>query len=387
MACAKAKCPGPVSISRRALTASSRPSTTASGVAGFGHLHQHPHAEVEAAQCGDGEHLIGGRGQARQAAADDIEDALGQVDIVERTTDRPAAGDLHDDVALHEVSQHLVGEERIARGPLDEGGREGPALIIELITRRGRHQVLDALLIKPAQRQTLNAHRAMDVGEEPAERVRAVDLGISVGAEHAETVVRLCGEQMTQQRDGRRCCPVEIVQHQHHRPVLRSPVQQIGHRVEQPGLLERRLGPNGFGGLDGRHEPADLATVSGHMGLHDCGVETVEPPTQGLGERLVGHGEVFLAATEQHQRALLMGSTSQRRHQTGLAHPRLTGDEYPPTLAGARRLERGAKHLELRVPTDHQLGRRRGQRHREEALAGRRCRRESCTPPPAPRCP
>ena len=81
-----------------------------------------------------------------------------------------------------------------------------------------------------------------------------------------------------------------------------------------------------------------------HVGRHHLGVEAGQPRPQGLGEGLVGHRQVFLAATEQHQRAFVVGAASQRRHQAGLAHSRLTGDEHGATLARARRLERGAQH-------------------------------------------
>ena len=67
------------------------------GGAGVGHLAQHPHAELEPAQRGDGQGLVGRRRQARQAPTHDIEHALGQVDVVERAADassvrRPAPG-------------------------------------------------------------------------------------------------------------------------------------------------------------------------------------------------------------------------------------------------------------------------------------------------------
>ena len=127
-------------------------------------------------------------------------------------------------------------------------------------------------------------------------------------------------------------------------------LQQIGHRVEEPGLLQRGLGPDGLGRVDGRDQAPDLATVFRHMGRHHLGVEAGQPRPQGLGEGLVGHRQVFLAATEEHQRTLVMGAAGQRRHQAGLAHPRFTGDEHRATLTRARRLERDAQHVELRRP-------------------------------------
>ena len=113
-------------------------------------------------------------------------------------------------------------------------------------------------------------------------------------------------------------------------------MQQIRHRVEEPGLLERGLGPDGLVRLDGRDQAPDLATVLRHMGRHHLGIEAGQPRPQGLGEGLVGHRQVFLAATEEHERTLVVGAASQRRHQAGLAHPRFTGDEHRPTLTCAR---------------------------------------------------
>ena len=53
-------------------------------------------------------------------------------------------------------------------------------------------------------------------------------------------------------------------------------------------------------------------------------------PTRPVGpRRRVGRPPpVFLAATEEHERALVMARRATRRHQAGLAHPRLSGDEH-----------------------------------------------------------
>ena len=92
------------------------------------------------------------------------------------------------------------------------------------------------------------------------------------------------------------------------------------------------------------------------------------PRSQRLGEGLVRHGQVLLAATEEHQRTLLVGPAGERRHQAGLAHARLAADEHRPSLARARRLERGAQPVELGAPADHPFRWGRRQRNRQRRL-------------------
>ncbi len=141
---------------------------------------------------------------------------------------------------------------------------------------------------------------------------------------------------------------MQIVEDQHHRSVLRGAVQQIRDRVEEPCLLEPRLGPDRIGRLDDRDEASDLAAVFGHMRVDNVGVETGQGRAQGFGEGLVGHCEVFLAATEQNERALVVRAPSRRRHQAGLAHARFTGDEHSAARTRGRRVARDTQDVELR---------------------------------------
>ena len=284
------------------------------------------------------------------------------------------------------MPQHLIGEERIAGRAHRDGGGERPTVVVELVAGHRGQQVLDTLAVEAAQREALDAVGAVDVGQQPTDRMGAVDLGVAVGAEHTQAAFGIGAEQMAQQGDGRRRGPVQIVEHEHHRSDLGGAPQQIRHRVEEPGLLERRRGPDGFVRLDGRDEAPDLATVLRHMGRHHVGVETGQPRPQGLGEGLVRDREVFRTATVEHQRALVVGATGHRRDQAGLAHPRFTGDEHGATLTRARRLERRAQHVELLAPTDHQLPRRLRQRRRQGPPAGPH-RRGCCTRPRGRRCP
>ena len=52
------------------------------------------------------------------------------------------------------MSQHLIGEERVAGGPLRNGGGQGPTPVLELTTRSRRQQFLDIRTVETAQRQS-----------------------------------------------------------------------------------------------------------------------------------------------------------------------------------------------------------------------------------------
>ena len=134
------------------------------GTARVRHGGQHSHAELQPAQRGDGQGLVGFGRQTGQPLTYDIEDTFGQVEVVERTNERPATTVLHQDAALDEVPEHLVGEEGVAVGALDERRREGAEVVVQLVARLGRQQRLDTLIVEPAERQAFDARTAVHVG-------------------------------------------------------------------------------------------------------------------------------------------------------------------------------------------------------------------------------
>ena len=87
------------------------------------------------------------------------------------------------------MSQHLLGEERVAVGALDDRRRERSEVVVQLAARLGRQHRLHAVAVEPAQREAFDPRPAVEVSQHPAEGVLAVDLGVPVGAEHAETLV------------------------------------------------------------------------------------------------------------------------------------------------------------------------------------------------------
>ena len=195
--------------------------------------------------------------------------------------------------------------------------------------------------------------------------MRAVDLGVPIGAEHAEPLVGCFAEEVAEKShvDGVAQCRSSRISR-----TTRSSAARAKRSVTAANsrrLLERGLGPDRLGGVDGRDQASDLAAVGGHVGRHHRGVQLWHPCSQRLGEGLVRHGQVLFAATEEHQRALLVGLAGERRHEAGLADARFTSDEHRSSLARARRLERGAQPVELGAPADHPFRRGRRQRNRQ----------------------
>ena len=248
-------------------------------------------------------------------------------------------------------------------------------VVVELVARLGRQQVLDALAVEPAERRGVRrpdcgtcrraAHRARASGRPRCpDRCRARTAGGRVRRRAGGAA----GRPSTAPPSAGRRAPARPLGPRR-RGASRSVTASKSRACSSVGL-----GPDRVGRVDGRDQAPDLAAVRGHVGRHHLGVERRHPCSQGLGEGLVRHRQVLLAATEEHQRALVVGPAGERRHQAGLAHARFTGDEHRATLARARRLERGAQPVELGASADHPFRRGRRQRNRQRHSCARRAR-------------
>ena len=205
----------------------------------------------------------------------------------------------------------------------------------------GRQQCLDALAVEPAQREGVRRRptRWMSASTAP-ERVRAVDLGVPVGAEHAQAAARVL--RRGGGAAGRRSMAPPSADHPGpagplgpQRRVAAGPSPPSNSRAcssaARPGSARRRRWPGPGAGSRRRGPPRGPPPPRGRA--------PARPASQRLGEGLVRHRQVLLAATEQHQRTFVVGPAGQRRHQPGLAHPRFTPDEHRPSLPSTRRLE------------------------------------------------
>jgi hypothetical protein len=88
----------------------------------------------------------------------------------------------------------------------------------------------------------------------------------------------------------------------------------------------------------------------------------IDEVAQRLHEWLVGHPEVLAARPGQHNGVLPANLTGQLGRQTGLAHPRLPGQERDSQFSGRRFFPQLAEALQLAVPAHEDPQRAREQR-------------------------
>jgi hypothetical protein len=107
--------------------------------------------------------------------------------------------------------------------------------------------------------------------------------------------------QAAQQQQRRPVCPVEIIEHHHHWPQSRDPLERFGNRVEHPRPISLRVGGRRAGTpASGLHE-TDYGRVRARKWL--------ERPDEGL----VWDGGPFRAAPVQHERVVAMDRVFCRR--------------------------------------------------------------------------
>ena len=98
----------------------------------------------------------------------------------------PLAVALHERAGLHEVPKYLAEKERVAVGlgvqRLDEIARRCG----NLLTGKGIDEVGDLAHVETVQRQPLHTRLPPQVAEQRRQRVRAIEVGVAVGAEYDE---------------------------------------------------------------------------------------------------------------------------------------------------------------------------------------------------------
>ena len=138
------------------------------------------------------EHRVARVGKRAEPLADDLLHAFGDADLVDAHVGSPhAVGVLVDRAAFGEAHEHLDREERVAAGLGVHRDRELARLLVELLARRAFDEVGDAVAVEAAQRDAIDAFGAAQVREQRAERMRAVDLGVAVRADHEQVQVRV----------------------------------------------------------------------------------------------------------------------------------------------------------------------------------------------------
>ena len=180
------------------------------------------------------EKVVGCFGQPRKASPNDIAHALGKTELGQRPIGGPYPVALEDRAGLREVGNDLLGEERVPVGLVVQCGDE---LRRRLVTGAIVEQRTDRLLLETAERHPLDARIASEVGEQLAQRMAAVDIGVTVGAQHEHRPASFAAQDPPEQRQRRLIGPVEVVEHQEQRAVAGDLREKRVDRVEQPRTI------------------------------------------------------------------------------------------------------------------------------------------------------
>ena len=167
-----------------------------------------------------------------------------------------------------------------------------------------------------------------ELGERVRERMPGRQLRRAVGAEHKHGRFFRPREVVHEQAQRRSVGPMEIVEHQQHRPQRSCRIEQSAHRLEQPlARTPRRRGAARHVSRQVRHQRSELCCVD--IGRRDAGCDSL---LDGFGEWLIGDERVSLCPPIQDYRAGLVQPLGELGHEPRLPDPRLAGDESKPAL-------------------------------------------------------
>ncbi len=134
--------------------------------------------------------------------------------------------------------QQLLGEERVALAALEEPlgesrVRRGSEDVAELLGQLGAREALEA--------DAARARIALELGEQRAQRVAAVQLVGAVGGDDEHPLCPEAAAEEDEERAGRAIRPVDVLQHERERGIAPEAVEQGQQRLEEARLGLRAL--------------------------------------------------------------------------------------------------------------------------------------------------
>ena len=238
------------------------------------------------------------------------------------------------------MAQDLGDEERVAVGLLEHGSGQGrgpaaDAFADELGDGAGVQWPQVDALVEPLL--------AGEVREQAAERVFGFVAPVATGTDDQQPHRSRIARDVAQGEQRRAVGPVQILEHEHDRPLLGGSAQQRADRLEEPvaralGIPRQGLGERGHALGQLRHDAAKLA--ADELGLARQHVRRAgsDVLAQGLDERLVGQQPLRVAATEQDDRAIAVRVARELRREPALADAGLAAqrDHMPRARRGLR---------------------------------------------------
>ena len=345
----------------------------------IGELGQPAEIELQPEYRRGAQHVVGAVVEHREAPTDHVTYAFGHARFRDRPGGDPMPAVIDDGAGLGEVQEHLLKEERVALGLVPEQRAELAALVLERVTAGGLHEAQDLALVEPAERHAVDAGDAAQVGEGRGERVAAGHIGVAVGADHREA--HRCGRTRNphEQLDTRRVGPMEVIEHEQCRRLLRGAHEQVDDALEQAHARQLGVARRCFGQRTAKpptqlgYQAVEIAAGVRHVCFEHLDRRVRDEMAQRLHPRRVGRADLLEAAAEQHDRTVGVHGARDLAHETRLADARFPGEQHDAAALDARFLPAGLEQLArgstARVGKAAGLGERPGQRHRDLGFA------------------
>ena len=248
--------------------------------------------------------------------------------------------------------QQLLGEQRVALGAVEQARQQ--------IGVRLRAEDVGELLGQLGLRERLELDAAgvgvaLQLGEQRAQRVAAVQLVGPVAGDHQHLLAAQRGREVDEERARRAVGPVEVLDRQQQAVLAAEPLEQLQQALEQARLGGRRLlRPFGALALPQAGEHVREAGAGGGSQRVQRGVAGARERAQGGDDRRVGQlalAELDALAAE-HAHPVLARGALELAEQPRLADARLAGDERDRRLARARVGQPGLELGQLVVAAD-----------------------------------
>ena len=205
-------------------------------------------------------------------------------------------------------------------------------------------QLRQLVALQPRELDPARALRPLELGQQRAQRMAAVQLVGAVGGDDEDRLVGQRGGQEAQERPRGRVGPVQVLDHEQDGRLAGQRVEQREQRLEHARLVVAAVARPAL--AEAGQQRGELR-AHGRRELLQHRVAVARELAQGGDERRVGElalGELHAVAA-QHAHAALAGAAGELADQAGLADaglPRHEGQRRAPV----GRLEQGA--LELR---------------------------------------
>ena len=193
--------------------------------------------ELAADRRADRQRLAGELGDAREAAQDDVRDAVGHADRLQRAGLRLRAA--LDDLGLDERAQRFLHEERVALGLLAQAAHERGA-------RRGAEargdERVGLALGQPDERDAIEALLAARSAMSSIAGCSRAQLDAPRHAEHEQARRVGMAQQVAQEQQRRAVDPVQVVEHEQQRARSVDARDEPRDRLEEAVALGLRIG-------------------------------------------------------------------------------------------------------------------------------------------------